>query len=195
MNREKREAQKKAIEAFIPLIQHHPPVPEWTLTTCFNPIAVPMKAVTQEVRTSCTGISSQPNKERNMRTEAQNKMTDRVNNVTHLAVNNMEQEFHLYPDPNPETVQGFLDAMENKTLRLIAGVKPTDKVKSYATVSDYFELRTVDADREGFEKKRNLLNFEAKKTIDAIVAHPTPEGQWAAFQDFLTKWEAPPVAS
>jgi hypothetical protein len=161
-----------------------------------NPFATTFFPSNQEVRLfqehCCNGITPQT-KERNMRTDAQDKMYSRVNSVMFDVETDLHTEFHLGQDPNPKTVQGFIDAMTAGHIRVHKNLTPDSKVGDYWSLSDVFELRSHEADREGFSAKMAELKFDTKHVMDSITANPEPKDAYADFQSFLTKWEPKPV--
>jgi hypothetical protein len=140
----------------------------------------------------CNGITPQT-KERNMRTDAQDKMYSRVNSVMFDVETNLHTEFHLGQDPNPKTVQGFIDAMAAGHIRVHKNLTPDSKVGEYWGLSDVFEFRTHEPNHVGFSAKMAELKFDTKHVMDSITANPEPKDAYADFQSFLTKWEPKPV--
>jgi hypothetical protein len=128
-----------------------------------------------------------------MRTDAQVKMQDRVSKVAYDASHNILKEHHMIADPLPDTVQGIMDAMANGTFKLRLGAKPTDKTSKYDSVNDWFEFRTVDADKEGYKQAEKTLEFDKTRVNDSILANPNPEKAFEDFQAFLAKWEPNPT--
>jgi hypothetical protein len=165
------------------------------LSNYISPVATKFPLPNQEVRLwqehYCNGMPPQT-KERNMRTDAQDKMHTRVNSVMFDAETNLHAEFHLGQDPNPKTVQGFVDAMAAGHIRIHKNLTPDSKVGTYWTLADVFELRTHEPDHDGFNAKMAELKFDTKHVMDSITANPEPKDAYADFQSFLTKWEPKP---
>ena len=188
MNREKREMQKETMSPEQILNMSCSQLNSISSFAEFNtthPVPVQVK-----VEPSCKGTEK---KEKIMQlTDAQYKMNNRVEGVVGDARSLLKTKHHIYPDKSPTTVQGVLDAISSGHFRPMENVKPETKIPGYASLENFFEFRSHDPDRKGYDEQVAVLDHDDRHVRDSIDANPDPLRAYADFQAFLKKWEPKP---
>ena len=188
MNREKKEMQEETFSPeyiFNMFCREANSVSSFAEFDTTYPVPVQVK-----VEPSCKGTEK---KEKIMQlTDAQYKMNSRVEGVASNAQSLLKTKHHIYPDKTPTTVQGVLDAISSGHFRPLENVKPATKIPGYASLENFFEFRSHDPDRKGYDEQIAVLDHDHQHVHDSIVANPDPLRAYADFQAFLKKWEPKP---